>query len=279
VEAEEALARLRALGFAEDDAQRLFAHFSDAESRGKQSHGFSRVEWLERFELDPAAQPERIEAEPGFERWHGRGALGYLVLDAVVRAQLADPPAAARVIVCEDTFPTGMLGGWVRRLAEGGLVAALTATSPLRLAHPEGGSKLIGTMPLAIAIPSSDGDPLVTDVSMGRVTHGDVLAGLAQPEDLVPFGGEHAHKAFALGLGLQLLVQALLREPTFGAVLVVAQPESDPVPALRSQAAGVRLPGERSSVRDEVRRLAADEADRAEMRNVRERMEDLRSSA
>ena len=245
MEPDEALERLRALGFEEDDAQRLFTHFADAEARGKHSHGFSRVEWLETFELDPEARPERIEAEPGFERWHGRGALGYLVLDAVVRAQLDDPPAAARVVVCEDAFPTGMLGAWVRRLAEGGLVAALTATSPARLPHPDGGPALIGTTPLAIGIPSSGGDPIVTDVSMGRVTHGDVLAGLAKPEDLVPFGGEHAHKAFALGLGLQLLVQALLREPRRGAVLVVARPESDPVPALRAQAAGIRLPGDR----------------------------------
>jgi len=241
---EEALARLRALGFAEEDAQRLCAHFADAEARGKRGHGFSRVEWLETLELDPAARPERVEADPGFERWHGRGALGYLVLDAVVRAQLADPPAAARVVVCEAAFPTGMLGGWVRRLAQGGLVAALTATSPARLAHPDGGPKLIGTTPLAIGIPSSEGEPLVSDVSMGRVTHGDVLAGLARPDELVPFGGEHAHKAFALGLGLQLLVQALLREPAFGAVLLVARPGSDPVPALRVRALGARLPGD-----------------------------------
>ncbi|MCW2975632.1 MAG: Malate/L-lactate dehydrogenase family protein [Actinomycetia bacterium] len=245
MEAEEAHARLRALGFDEDDSQRLFAHFSDAEARGKRGHGFSRIEWLATLELDTAARPERIQAEPGFERWHGRGALGYLVLDAVVRAQLADPPATARVVVCEDTFPTGMLGGWVRRLADGGLVAALTATSPARLAHPDGGPALIGTTPLAIGIPSTDGDPVVSDVSMGQVTHGDVLAGHARPDELVPFGGEHAHKAFALGLGLQLLVQALVREHAFGAVLLVARPDGDPVPALRAQAEGVRLPGDR----------------------------------
>jgi LDH2 family malate/lactate/ureidoglycolate dehydrogenase len=244
VQADEALTRLRALGFAEDDALRLHAHFSDAESRGKLGHGYSRIEWLETLELDPAARPERIEVAAGFERWHGRGALGYLVLDAVVRGQLEDPPDTARVVVCESTFPTGMLGGWVRRLAEGGLVAALTATSPPRLAHPDGGPPLIGTTPLAVGIPSADGDPIVTDVSMGRVTHGEVLAGLAQPDELVPFGGEHAHKAFALGLGLQLLVQALHREDAFGAVLVVARPESDPVPALRELAGGLRLPGD-----------------------------------
>ena len=74
-------------------------------------------------------------AEPGFERWEGRGALGYLTLAAICRAQLEDPPAHARVIVAAHCFPTGMLGYWVRKLADGGLVAALTATSP-RAARP-----------------------------------------------------------------------------------------------------------------------------------------------
>jgi LDH2 family malate/lactate/ureidoglycolate dehydrogenase len=245
VTAEEALERLLARGFSDEDAARLVAHFGEAEARGKPSHGFARVEWLETLELDPAAQPECLEASGALERWHGRGALGYLVLDAVVRGQLADPPEQTRLVVCEQTFPTGMLGAWVRRLAEGGLACALTTTSPARLASPAGGPPLAGTTPLAIGVPSSDGRPLVTDVSMGAVTYGDVLAGLAAPEALVPFGGDQSHKAFALALGLQLLVQSLQREPGFGALLVVARPESDPVPALRALADGVRLPGDR----------------------------------
>jgi hypothetical protein len=136
-----------------------------------------------------------------------------------------------------------MLGHWVRRLAEGGLAAALTATSPPRLSHPDGGPPLTGTNPLAIGIPSSDGRPLVVDVSMGKVTHGDVLAGLASPHDLVPFGGDQAHKAFALALGLQLLVDAF-DAGSYGALLLVARPETDPVPELRALAAGLRLPGD-----------------------------------
>jgi hypothetical protein len=137
-----------------------------------------------------------------------------------------------------------MLGHHVRRLAEGGLVGVLTATSPRRLAHPEGGAKLAGTNPLAIGIPSSTGDPVVADVSMGAITWGDVVAGLRREDELVPFGGEQAHKAFALALGLQLLVDSLVRDEGHGAVLLVARPEADPVPALRELAAGVRVPGD-----------------------------------
>jgi LDH2 family malate/lactate/ureidoglycolate dehydrogenase len=236
--------RLAALGFSEADVDVLARHFEDAEARGKRGHGHARVDWLETLsDLDPEARPERLVSEPGYERWDGQGALGYLTLNAICEAQLAAPPEHARVVVAGNCFPTGVLGHWVRRLAEGGLLAALTATSPARLAHPEGGPPLAGTNPLAIAVPSSDGRPLVADVSMGQVTYGDVIAGAASEEELVPFGGDPAHKAFALALGLQLLVDALAGDG-YGAVLLVARPHEDPVPALRRLAAGVRLPGD-----------------------------------
>ena len=243
---EEAGERLARLGLDAAAVGVLLAHFEDADRRGKSGHGLSRVEWLEAVEFDPGARPERLVADESFERWHGRGTLGYLVLEEVVRATVAAPPAHARVVVAEHCFPSGVLGYWARRLAEAGLVAALTATSPRRLPHPEGGPPLTGTNPLAIAIPSSDGPPLVSDVSMGAVTHGDVLEGRARPEELVPFGEEQAHKAFALAVGLQLLVEALVG-PEPGAVLLVARPEHDPVPALRALAAPRRLPGDRST--------------------------------
>jgi Malate/L-lactate dehydrogenase len=283
VRADEAVPRLRDLGFGEREAQILAGHFLDAERRGKAGHGLARIEWLAGQKLDPGARPERLLAAPGFERWDGRGSLGYLTLAEICGAQIASPPEHARVVVASNCFPTGMLGHWTRQLAEAGLVALLTATSPPRLAHPDGGPALAGTNPLSIAVPSSDGQPVVADASMGRVTYGDVIAGLASEDELVPFGGEQAHKAFALALGLQLLVDALagptgkadrhtgkagmpsqrhrkrclsgrassgrrrrgaLAIDGQGAVLLVAHPEADPVPALRRLAEGIRLPGD-----------------------------------
>ena len=82
---------------------------------------------------------------------------------------------------------------------------------------------------------------------MGKVTYGAVLAGLADEDDLVPFGGESAHKAFALAVGLQLLVDALAGEE-HGAVLVVARPEHDPVPAFRELAAACGCPATDAAV-------------------------------
>jgi L-2-hydroxycarboxylate dehydrogenase (NAD+) len=238
VQREEGLARLTALGFGDGDAQRLWEHFDFAQQQGKLGHGYSRIPWLEQLEgYDAEAQPRQL-AEG---RWDGNGAIGYLVLARVVDEQIVRRPAHARLVVCERTFPTGMLGYYVRRLADAGLVGVLTATSPARLGPP-GGPKLAGTNPLAIGIPGDP--PVVVDVSMGAVTWGDVIAGLASEEQLVPFGGEQWHKAFALALGLQLLVDALVTQPGHGAVMLVARPEADPVPALRASAPGVRLPGD-----------------------------------
>ena len=244
--ADEALRRLQDRGLSAASSAVVVAHLTAADAAGKPGHGLARVPWLENLleaASDPAALPELVETSIGYERWHGRGALGYLTLEAVCAGLESDPPTRGRLVVCEACFPTGMLGGWARRVAGAGLVAVVTATSPRRLPHPSGGPPLTGTNPIAIAVPSSGGAPIVTDVSMGAVTHGDVLAGRATPEELVPFGGPLAHKAFALAVGVELLVAALAG-PEPGAVVLAARPDHDPVPAFREFAAGRSLPGD-----------------------------------
>lgn len=243
----QAIAELRAAGLGEPQAEIVIDHLLEADASGRHGHGMTRIPWLVDLlgsECDPGGRPERVEHTEGFERWEGHRALGHLVLAAICDGLVAEPPERARLVVAQSCFPTGVLGAWARRLADAGLVAVVTATSPPRLPHPAGGPPLTGTNPIAIAVPASDGRPFVADVSMGAVTHGDVLLGRARPEELVPFGGPLAHKAFALAAGLQLLVGALAG-PEPGALVLAARPEHDPVPAFRELAAGLRLPGDR----------------------------------
>ena len=252
---DEAVQTLLACGLPAEDARVVVDHLVAADDAGRPGHGLNRVPWIVDLlatTRDPAARPARVERTGGFERWDGGGALGYVTLAAICDALVADPPQRSRVVVAESCFPSGVLGAWARRLADAGLVAVVTATSPARLPHPAGGPPLTGTNPIAIAVPSSDGSPFVADVSMGAVTHGDVLLGRARPEELVPFGGPQAHKAFALAAGVELLVGALAG-PGPGAVVVAAPPAYDPVPGFRELAAGLRLPGDR----DRGHRVAA----------------------
>jgi LDH2 family malate/lactate/ureidoglycolate dehydrogenase len=244
---DEAIGRLRAAGLSGADALVVTEHLAAADAAGRPGHGLSRIPWLVDLlasACDPAGRPECVERAEGFERWDGNGALGYVTLDAICTRIVADPPERARLVVAASCFPTGVLGAWARRLAEAGLVGVVTATSPRRLPHPDGGPPLTGTNPIAVAVPSSDGRPFVADVSMGAVTHGDVLLGKAGADELVPFGGPQAHKAFALAAAVELLVGALAGQE-YGAVVLAARPGHDPVPAFRALAAGLRLPGDR----------------------------------
>ena len=100
------------------------------------------------------------------------------------------------------TFPTGALGYWTRRLADGGLVAAHRDLA-------RGGCASRGRREAGRDEPARDRRPLDRRApdsrrcSMGNLNWGDVLTGRAARE-LAPFGGEQAHKAFALAVGLQL---------------------------------------------------------------------------
>ena len=76
---------------------------------------------------------------------------------------------------------------------------------------------------------------------MGKVTQGDVIAGLAAQEDLVLFGGDRVLQGVRLGNRAATARRRSAWSRT--ARCSSARPEADPVPALRAAASGLRLPG------------------------------------
>ena len=248
----------------------LVDHMLDAELRGLRSHGVERVRWLcETARVDPTARPRLLDRSDGYARWDGAGCLGYLALSAILDTELQDPPAGARLLVAAHCFPTGRLGWYAERIARAGLVAVVTATSTARIAHPGGGPPLLGTNPICLALPG-DPEPAVIDVSMGRVTYGDVLqataAGAPLPDGvsvdldgrpqtdpteitagragIVPFGAAQAHKGFALALIVELLCSALAGIDGHAAVVLLARPAAEPVAGLRTLLGDRRFPGD-----------------------------------
>jgi LDH2 family malate/lactate/ureidoglycolate dehydrogenase len=267
--------RLGDLGFDTDARALLADHYLDAELSGQPSHGLGRVRWLATLEgLEPSARAVPVDRRDGLARWDADGVLGYLALAQALAAESDEPPAGARVVVVERCYPTGRLGWFAQRVASRGLACLLTATSPPRLPHPDGGPPVAGTNPLCLAVPDGE-DTLAVDVSMGRLTHGDVLAAAAagaplpagaavdasgravtDPGEVVagragilPAGGDQPHKGFALAILVELLAAALTREPGFAAVAVIAPARTDAAAAIRGRAAGRPLPGERSRAR------------------------------
>jgi len=267
-------ARLQALGFDGRVAALIGEHYVDAELRGAATHGLERLRWLAgQGGIDPAARPTQIERTDSVSRWDAASAVGYAALADVLAAEVRTPPTGARLVVVERCFPTGRLGWFAERVAADGLVCLLTATSPARIAHPGGGPPILATSPLCLAVPGAP--PAVIDVSMGRITYGEVLAAAAagdplppgsgvrpdgSPEDdpaeiaadragIRPFGGDQAHKGLALAALVELLVGAVSAGQGYAAVALLAAPRSDAAGRIRGLFDGRRFPGDESSAR------------------------------
>jgi (2R)-3-sulfolactate dehydrogenase (NADP+) len=125
----------------------------------------------------------------------------------------------------------GALGTRARTLAGRGLVALLLTNAPAVLAPPGGARAVVGTNPVALAAPRSDGPPLVCDLATAQVSRGQVMRAAQErrplPEGwaldaagrpttdaqaalggtLMPLGGA---KGFALALAVEVLTGALL---------------------------------------------------------------------
>jgi delta1-piperideine-2-carboxylate reductase len=269
--------RLRDIGFGDRSARLIGEHYLDSEMRGAVTHGLERLRWLAGLPgLDPRAQPVLERRTDGLATWNGAGAVGYVALAEALDAECEVPLAGARVVVVEDCFPTGRLGWFGERVAARGRLCLLTATSPARLVHPDGGPPALATSPLCLAVPGTP--PAVVDVSMGRITFGDVLAAAAKgerlpegtgvrpdgsPEDdpaeivanragIRAFGGDEVHKGFALAVLVELLAAAVSSSPGFAAVALLAAPVSDAAARLRATVGDRRFPGDASRTRREA---------------------------
>lgn len=203
----------------------------DAEARQVPSHGLLRLPRLIRRiaggVADPLACGRHDWLSPSYLAVDGEQGLGPPValhaLDAIIAAAERDGVAVAAI---KNNNHLGMLGFYARTVARRGLACVAMTTSEA-LVHPWGGNRaMIGTNPLAIAVPA-DPQPLLLDmatskISMGRVHDharrdlplepGWALDAEGQPTtdasaamhgSLAPFGGA---KGYALGLALGALV-------------------------------------------------------------------------
>lgn len=115
-------------------------------------------------------------------------------------------------------------------LAEAGLIGLALANAPASIAPPGGAKPVLGTNPLAFAVPRADGPPMVLDQSASAVTKTKVMMhrdrGEAIPEgwaidrngqpttdpeagllgSMAPAGG---HKGFGIALVVEVLAAAL----------------------------------------------------------------------
>ena len=197
----------------------------EAELRGRPTHGLNRFEGIVQWLRDrKPAQPRIIEERGPLVRIDGQDASGYVVAafmaDQAVRVARREGHA---LVGARNTRHSGMLGYYVAKAAQQGIIALMMADCSPCVAPWGGTEPVLGTNPIAAAFPAQP-YPILIDMGTSAITYGalDLIrkAGGKAPPDAVldsegrvtrdpsavaailPFGG---HKGYALGLLAQLL--------------------------------------------------------------------------
>jgi len=219
---------LRGIGFDGDEARIVADHVVDAALCGYEYSGLAKILNLpesERFKLPrrPLKVLHETEVSIAFDGGNNVGMLSlFHAAEATIRKATAHGIALVSVT---DTWMSGRSAYYVEMIANAGLIAIHTAASPPLVAPPGGAMAVLGTNPVAIAVPSSR-EPIVLDIGtsaymmtevMLRERLGELLPegvaigptgeptrdpALARRGALLPFGGYK-------GFGLALMVQAL----------------------------------------------------------------------
>jgi L-2-hydroxycarboxylate dehydrogenase (NAD+) len=216
------------IGYAHDEARIIADHVIDAALCGYEYSGLAKilnVPESEHFRLPRRPMQVLRETEISLA-FDGGNNVGMLALFHAAQASIDKAATHGIALVSvTDAWMSGRSAYYVEMIAKAGLVAIHTAASSRLVAPPGGTRPILGTNPIAIAIPSSHG-PIVLDMGtsaymmtelMLRERLGESLPeGVAlDPEGepttdpararlgaLLPFGGYK-------GFGLALMVQAL----------------------------------------------------------------------
>ncbi len=249
----EALARavLVAAGATSAQAGPLAAAIAAAEADGVASHGVAYLptycEHLRCGKVDGMAVPVVSRPKPGLVVVDAGSGFAHPAIDAGLAALL---PAARELgiaaLAVRNSYNCGVLGYHTERIAAAGLVGLGFTHAPASIA-PSGGAKpVVGTNPIALAVPDGRGGlALSIDQSASVVAKSEILrrrrAGQAIPEGWafgpdgrpttdpdVALQGSMAPSGGYKGVGIALLVEVLAAAVS-GAVLGLdASPFSGP---------------------------------------------------
>lgn len=151
-----------------------------AEADGQGGHGLSRLTSYAAQarvgKVDGFATPTSRRVAPAALIVDAAHGFAYpaidLALEGLAEATRANGVAVATIM---RSHHFGQVGAHVERLAELGFIAFAVANSPKAMTFHGGRRPMLGTNPLAFAIPTSDGAPLVIDMALSQVARAKVI--------------------------------------------------------------------------------------------------------
>lgn len=170
---------LTAAGLAPGKSEAAARHLLIADVRGVESHGMARLSsYVTRLQtgfIDPNAEVS-VERELGSTlALNGNNALGLLVGPEAMRRTIAK---ATETGICLTTVRGsnhfGIAGAYAVMATESGL-GGMAMTNAGRITVPTHGvAPMMGTNPIAFAVPTGSGQPLLVDASTSTVAYGKI---------------------------------------------------------------------------------------------------------
>ena len=171
---------LAATGLTADDAGLVAAALVEAEGRGVSSHGVARTRiYSERIRaglIDARARPEVVKETAATAHIDAHSAVGPVGGQAGLQAAIDKATAeGAGVSLVRESNHCGALAFYVRRATAQGLIAIMATNGPPVMVYFGGKTRAVGTNPLGIGVPRSDGPPLVLDMATSATARGRVI--------------------------------------------------------------------------------------------------------
>lgn len=224
-----ALQALRAVGVPEADARLVSDSLVQTSLWAVDTHGIARLpHYLQRLQARSTLARPRLELEvtgagtASLDGGHGLGiVVAHRAMDEAIR--LAGQ-AGVGVVGCRHSTHCGALGLYGRKAARAGLIG-IAFTHADDVVAPHGGKRAyLGTNPICIAVPSTEGEPICVDMATSMIPLNRVMnarrdgvslpPGTAMDDDgqsttnadaaqaLMPAAG---HKGYALAFLIDLL--------------------------------------------------------------------------
>ena len=170
--------------------------FADTDRDGVYSHGLNRfprfIRTIDNAVVDIQAEPVRVTAHHGVERWDGRRGPGNLNAHASMARAIAlarDHGIGCVALAGTNHWMRGGSYGW--QAAEAGVIG-ICWTNTLANVPPWGASEpRIGNNPLVVAVPRADGH-VVLDIAMSQFSVGALQTYRARQQPLPVMGGYDA---------------------------------------------------------------------------------------
>jgi LDH2 family malate/lactate/ureidoglycolate dehydrogenase len=236
----------QALGVGSNESDLVAEVLVSADLRGIRSHGLARVPYflirLHRGVIDPHPEMSFTARTPTTGVLDAGNGIGIIAADrAMTEAMAMASEQGSGFVVVKDSSHFGYAGFWAERAMRAGMIGISMSNSGGRVAPTYGAGSVLGTNPLAVAIPgSASGTDFLLDMATSAVAVGKVETALREGRDLppgwvvkstkplpgldengvlsfdsplLPLGGEGTetggHKGYGLALMVELLCGAL----------------------------------------------------------------------